>query len=167
MVQEVEARVNNSSAGPIMYHYLVTPTTQRGGSIAKLAPAYFAADSITHLQTSFAVVGLLEHYHVFVELVAATLDPTRLQDKLWINAESKQLNVHEGTFVSGTSNLLQLLSNASINKLRQITAVEQEVYDAGCRVTAAQCSSVIAHGSRTVSRLRPADCDEVRRRCPR
>lgn len=159
VVKKIDEIIHNKPDRPsmTMFRYLILPDKQ-------LTPTDVVAESIAHLQSDFAVVGLLEHYHVFVELVANTLDPYRLQDKLWINATSKALNVHQGSFM-GTSSILPLLSNASTEKMHRITSNERMVYDVGCRVTMAQCNNAVTRGINTTSRLRLADCDAVRRWC--
>ena len=122
-----------------------------------------AGMAIFHLQSNMAVVGQIEHYPVFVELVAALLDPlvaaTRKHDELWTDAKVYHSNKHEGF---DQSDVIPLLSVGAKTRLDELLALDWRVYAAGCRVTYHQCRQVVSSGA---SRLRGSDCTAVRQTC--
>jgi hypothetical protein len=119
------------------------------------------SNAIRHLQQSFAVVGQIEVYAVFVELVAALLDPLpgRVQDALWNQAKSYHSNKHEGF---DQSDVIPRLSGEAMTKLNTTLALDWQIYVAGCRVTLRQCYQTNA---KRLGRLRREDCDAVRTMC--
>lgn len=119
-----------------------------------------AADlAIFHLENDMAVVGQVEQYPVFVELVAARLDPDRRHEELWANAKVYHSNKHEGY---DQSDVIPHLSGEATRKLKEILALDWKVYLAGCEVTYRQCQQVARSKA---GDLYDRDCKAVRRTC--
>jgi len=115
--------------------------------------------AISHLQNSVAVVGQIEHYPVFVELVAALLDPGRSQDELWTSAAAYHSNRHYGF------DEIDAIPKLSLNATRTLNAslqLDWKVYLAGCRVTYEQCRAVVL---KKTAQLHDDDCTAVRETC--
>ena len=123
-----------------------------------------AADmAIYHLQHNIAVVGLIEHYSVFVELVAALLDPlvdgTRKHDELWTSAYATQSNKHEGF---DQSDVIPQLSVEATARLNEVLVLDWKVFKAGCSVTYQQCLALV-DGKK--GKLVGGDCTALRDTC--
>ena len=99
--------------------------------------------SFAHLHNSFAVVGLLESYSVFIELVAGLLDPHRRHLEMWEKAKVVQSNKHEGF---DQSDVLPLLSKHVVAQLNDTVALDWEVYIEACRVSYTQCRRAVEDG---------------------
>lgn len=123
-----------------------------------------AADmAIYHMQHNIAVVGLIEHYSVFVELVAALLDPlvdgTRKHDELWTSAYATQSNKHEGF---DQSDVIPQLSVEATARLNEVLVLDWKVFKAGCSVTYQQCLALV-DGKK--GKLIGGDCTALRDTC--
>jgi hypothetical protein len=123
-----------------------------------------AADmAIYHMQNNIAVVGVIEHYSVFVELVAALLDPlvdgTRRHDELWTSAYATRSNAHEGF---DQSDVIPQLSVEATARLNEVLVLDWKVYKAGCSVTYHQCQELV--DSRR-GKLNSGDCTALRDTC--
>ena len=123
-----------------------------------------AADmAIYHMQHNIAVVGLIEHYSVFVELVAGQLDPlvggTRKHDELWTSAYATRSNKHEGF---DQSDVIPRLSEEVNARLDSVLELDWKVYKAGCRVTYTQCNELV---NSQRGKLRYEDCAALRGTC--
>ena len=115
--------------------------------------------AIAHLQNDMVVVGQIEHYDVFVELVAAYLDPDRKHNDLWMSAQEYHSNKHEGF---DQSDVIPELSSKAVSKLNETLALDWKVYIASCRVTYQQCRKV---AQSKAGKLHNGQCTEVRRTC--
>ena len=123
-----------------------------------------AADmAIFHLQNNIPVVGQIEHYAVFVELVAALLDPLidhkRKHDELWTSAKVYHSNKHEGF---DQSDVIPQLSVEAAARLNELLTLDWKVYRAGCSVTYHQCRQVV---DSKVGKLKGGDCTALRESC--
>lgn len=133
----------------------------RGAEVQSEQTEQHAADmAIFHLQNNMAAVGLIEHYPVFVELVAAFLDPDRTEDKLWNSAKVYHSNKHEGL---DQSDVIPVLSSEARAKLEKLLVLDWKVYAAGCIVTYHQCMEVVRNNK--AAKLSSAECTSIQDTC--
>lgn len=113
----------------------VTPSNNQ----ASLAKA--TAQAIDNLRTRFAVVGVVERYSSFVDLVQDLLDPTlRLGRAFWTRHKTRRRNSSEQS-TSGVALAFARQDAAGLVKLNQSLAFEWKIYFAASEVSSAQAQA--------------------------
>ena len=93
-----------------------------------------ANSAIENLRTRFAVVGVVEQYAAFIDLVQRTLDPVLLLGrKFWDFQKAKR----ENSSVKSTSSIIALLGASFVTRFNSSLVDEWRIYDAALSISAA------------------------------